>query len=181
MPEPEIEPVQPVKVEFTAEQHAEMNRIIQARTAEEARKVVRDERARTDAYLADEKAKQDLAQLDGIEKANAETAAAVKRATDAEDRAAKIEARSNATAALITAKVDPKALADALRLIDTSADDLDAEVKALSERLPALFTTADPGAPAPKFGIDPPRNPPAGGGKTGVSAGADRYKSRTAA
>ncbi len=176
MPEPVIEPEPPAKVEFTAEQHAEINRIVQARTAEEARKAAAAKQTEIDTYLADEKTKQDLAQLEGIEKANAEAVAAAKRAEAAEARAAKLEADTAAKDALIVAGANPKTIKDALLLLGDG--NLDTTVPALVERLPALFTTDD-GAPKPLTpGITPPKAPkPSSGGTSMAELGQEALRS----
>lgn len=94
-------------------------------------------------------------ELDKARKAQAEAEA---RAAQLEAAAAQATATTNATTALVAAGVQPGVIADAIRLIDTAADDLSAEVEALKGRLPALFTTAaTPPPPAP--GITPPVQP----------------------
>lgn len=170
----------PAAVSFTPEQQAEIDRIM-GRTRDEGRRAgATEKQTELDAYLADQKAIADLEQLEGIEKAQAEAAAAAARADAAEATAAKVLADAAKKDALIEAGANPKTISDALLLLGDG--DLDTTVPALAERLPALFTTDGQGTPPPPAGITPPR-PPAGnsGGKTGVSAGADLYKTRNTA
>lgn len=129
------------KVEFTAEQHAEINRIVAARTAEAARKAADARQADIDAYLAAEKAKTDRAAMDEADRLRAETAEATARAEAAEAVAAATTAKATATTALLAAGFAAGTLDDALRLIDPASADLPGDIKALAERLPALLAT----------------------------------------
>ena len=165
------------KVEFTAEQHAEMNRIVQAREAEAARKAARDKQAEIDAYLAAEKATEDRSKLDDNARLAAELADAKAAAAAAQKEAAAARTRVDATSALLTAGCQPDHIDDALKLIDVEGD-LAAEATALATRLPALFTPTT-GDTKPPNGVTPPKPPARPGGDTKTAA--ERAKERFAA
>ena len=165
------------KVEFTAEQHAEINRIRLAAEAEAARKATRDAKAEIDAYLAAEKATQERSKLDDNARLAAELADAKAAAAAATAEAAKVTARANATTALLAAGCQPAHIDDAIRLIDVDGD-IATEATALATRLPALFTPTADGTPPPA-GVTPPRPPATHGG--GTKTAAERAKERFAA
>lgn len=107
----------------------------------------------------------DAANATELDKARQAQAQAEAKATAAEQAAARLTAETAAKDALLAAKVRPEHIARALRLIDPGSDDLDGEITALAEDLPALFTTDDGTGtpPPPPAGFTPPRTPPAGG------------------
>lgn len=159
----------PAKVEFTAEQHAEMNRIVQAREAEAARKAARDAKAEVDTYLAEQKAIEDRSKLDDNARLAAELADAKAKAAAAEQQAAAVQAKADTVAALLAANFDPKFIDDACKLLG-DGDQAEA-IKALAEKHPTFLTTGtDEGTPPPPPGFTPPRTPPAGGGTTKTAA-----------
>lgn len=108
---------------------------------------------------ADEEA--NATELDRARKAQAEAEA---KAAQAEAQVAAVTARATATTALVAAGVQAAVIDDALRLIDTGADDLTTEIDGLKTRLPALFTPADNGAPPPPAPHLRPATPPTGTG-----------------
>lgn len=108
---------------------------------------------------ADEEA--NATELDRARKAQAEAEA---KAAQAEAQVAAVTARATATTALVAAGVQAAVIDDALRLIDTDADDIAGEVTALAARLPALFTPATDGTPPPPAPHLRPATPPTGTG-----------------
>src|SRR5690606_39667643 len=90
-----------------------------------------------------------------------------------------IEAQATATTALLAANLPAKHVADAIRLIDVGAEDIEAEIASLAERMPALFEPVGAATPPPPAGVTPPR-PPAGtgGGKSAKERAAERFKPR---
>lgn len=160
----------PPKVEFTPEQHEEINRIVAARTSEAARKAAADRQAEIDAYLAAQKAEAEKAEMAEIDRLKAEQAEAAARAEAAEQARLATEQRAAALTALHAANVDPNKIDYALRLIDTAADDITTEVKTLADNLPALFQTPPPAPPGP-----PSLNP---GGNDQRHAGGRTFEER---
>ena len=108
---------------------------------------------------ADEEA--NATELDRARKAQAEAEA---KAAQAEAQVAAVTARATATTALVAAGVQATVIDDALRLIDTGADDLTTEIDGLKTRLPALFTPATDGTPPPPAPHLRPAAPPTGTG-----------------
>lgn len=167
------EPSKP-KIEFTPEQHTEINRIVAARTAEAAEKAAEARQAEIDTYLAAEAEQVQRAELEEVERLRLEAdeakaaAAAAEQARDASAREAA------AVTALFRASVDPAVIGDALRLIDVAADDLDAEVAALSERLPAMFSGNQPPAPAGAGSVNPRNDQRVPSGKSARERALDR-------
>ncbi len=167
----------PQAVVFTAEQQAHLDQIVQGRVAQASRTAATAKEQEIGAYLAAQDAEAKRAGMEEIDRLKAEKVDADAKTVAAEAKTATVQAQADATQALLAAGLNPALLTDGLRLIDTGADDLGAEVKALAERLPSLFLPA--GQAAPAVGIIPPRTPVGGGGtKTGVEAGRDLYKSR---
>lgn len=158
----------PAKVEFTAEQHAEMNRIVQAREAEAARKAARDKQAEVDTYLAEQKAIEDRSKLDDNARLAAELADAQAKTAAAEKKATDLEAKTNTVNALLAANFDPKHIDDAFKLLG-DGDQAEA-IKALAEKHPTFLTAAGTGATPPPPGFTPPRTPPPGGGSSKTAA-----------
>lgn len=163
-------------VQFTPEQQAQVDQIVQGRVAQAQRTAAAAKEQELKDYLAEQKRIADLADADEVTQAKAAQAAAEAAAAKATAEAAATLAQANATTALVAAGAQPDVIADALRLIDVTAEDLPAEIEALKVRLPALFTPTDDGAPkVPPTGITPPRQPPAG---TGGQTAADAAKAR---
>ncbi len=108
---------------------------------------------------ADEEA--NATELDRARKAQAEAEA---KAAQAEAQVAAVTARATATTALVAAGVQAAVIDDALRLIDTDADDIAGEIDGLKTRLPALFTPATDGTPPPPAPHLRPAAPPTGTG-----------------
>ena len=112
-----------------------------------------------------DEAKAIIAKAKADEEANAtELDRARKAQAEAEAQVAAVTARATATTALVAAGVQATVIDDALRLIDTGADDLTTEIDGLKTRLPALFTPADNGAPPPPAPHLRPATPPTGTG-----------------
>ncbi|MFV0496067.1 hypothetical protein [Mycobacterium sp.] len=161
------------KVEFTAEQHEEINRIVARNNAETERKARRTEREEINAYLTDEKNRIDRAELDEIDRLKEENTELSLRVKEAEVAAKTTAARSKATSALLGANLQPGNLDDALRLIDLDAENLEDEAKALAERLPALFADNTPPPSAPS-----PHTSPAGRGGSNEKSAQERARER---
>ena len=150
---------------------ADLDKHAGRRAAEAAKKAEKDLKD----YLAAEKQKLDLAAMDDASRATAEAdrikseALAIKAEAAAERLAAKVERK------LLAAGVPETALTRATRMVsldaDASDDDIAAEVDAIKEAVPGLFTPSStapgtppaPGAPAPA-----PAKPPTGGAATGT-------------
>lgn len=139
----------PAKVEFTPEQHEEINRIVAKHTAETERKAKAAEREQIETYLAAQKAEADRAEMEEIDRLKAERDEALTAAEQAKAKAKATEQNAAATTALLAAGVKTDNVTHAIRLLDLDAEDLDAEVTKLKETLPALFADADTTPPAP--------------------------------
>lgn len=131
-------------------------------SVEEAKRLIEAAKAAEEANATE---------LDKARRAQAEAEA---KAAKAEAEAEAIRARASATTALVAAGVQATVIDDALRLIDTGADDLSAEIEALKGRLPALFDARADGTPPPPPSVNPPRQPGGGGNTTPE----DRAKAR---
>ena len=151
----------------------------QAATADLATKLGIDNLDDAAAIIAAARAAEEAntSEIDKARKAQTEAEAA---AAQAIARAATIEAQATATTALLAANLSPSYIADAIRLIDVTAEDMGAEIAALADRMPALFAP-DTGPAAPKLptGVTPPK-PPAGtgGGLSAKERAAERFKPR---
>lgn len=162
---PPAPPTPPAPVQFTPEQQAAIDQIVQGRVAQASRTAAATKEQELKDYLAEQKRIADLADADEITQAKAAQAAAEATAAKATAEAAATLAKANATTALVTAGVQPAVIDDALRLIDPAADDLPNEIEALKGRLPALFTPAGEGTPPPPApNIQPPPRPAGTGG-----------------
>ena len=164
MPENDPDPTPPPapnppapKVEFTPEQHDEINRIVARNNAETERRVRQAVTGEFESYLGAEKDKADRADMAEIDRLKVERDEAQANAAEAQALAASIAATSTATTALLTAGIKPANVTDAIRLIDVNATDLPAEITALKDRLPDLFTGDTP--PAPHLQPVGPRGP----------------------
>jgi ABC-type Na+ efflux pump permease subunit len=167
----------PPKVEFTQEQHDEINRIVARANAETERKAKAAERDQINAYLneqAEQAQRAEMAEIDRlkVELEEAKAAAATANATLTEH-----QRRDTATTALLAAGVKAENVTHAVRLLDLSDDltdeTLTAAVEALKTSLPALFAETETPPPAPHLR---PVGPSGSG--TGASTPADRAKAR---
>ena len=151
-------------VSFTPDQQASIDLIVQGRVAQAQRAAAATKEAEIKAWLDSQKAEADKDKLDEVDRLKAEKAEAEAKAAQAEAQVAAVTARASATTALVAAGVQAAVIDDALRLIDTDADDIAGEVTALATRLPALFTPATDGTPPPPAPHLRPATPPTGTG-----------------
>ena len=179
-PEPVATPPAPHPLaELSPEQQAAVDQIVQGRVAQATRSGANTREQEIAAYLAAQATEAERADLAEVERLRLENVEATARAAEAEARATRVQRTADATTALVAAGLNTAHLSDALRLINTEADDLDAEVTALQARMGALFTPANETPPVPPTGITPPRLPGStGGGKTAAERAKERFKPR---
>lgn len=178
-PDPATPPAPPAQVTFTPEQQAAIDQIVQGRVAQASRSGATAKEQEIAAYLAAQATEAERADLAEVERLRLENVEAVAKAAEAEARATRVQRTADATTALVAAGLNTAHLSDALRLINTEAEDLDAEVTALQARMGALFTPANETPTVPPTGITPPRLPGStGGGKTAAERAKERFKPR---
>jgi hypothetical protein len=173
MPENDPDPTPPPapnppapKVEFTPEQHDEINRIVARNNAETERRVRQAVTGEFESYLGAEKDKADRADMAEIDRLKVERDEATKKATEAAALAEQTRRTATATTALIASGIKPDAITHALRMLDLDVDDLSdenvaAQIKALQDTLPSLFAGGDT-PPAPHLQPVGPRKPAPG-------------------
>lgn len=169
----ETETEETPSVEFTAEQHEQINAIVARRTREAAEKAAKEREDAINAYLAEQAEEANRAEMAEIDRVKAQLADAETAAEKAKADREASEKLAQVTSALYRANVNVDVLDDAIRLVDTTVEDVNVEVDALKQRLPALFTDKTV-PPAPHTSLNPGNDKRTPGGKTAVERARER-------
>lgn len=150
----------PAAVQFSEEQQAAIDRIVQGRVAQAQRTARQSAEQEIKDYLEAQAEEARRNELNEIDRLKAEKAEADARAAQALADAAKERFDAKVERKLTAAKVDEKALTRATRLItlgpDATDEELDAEIEALKTDVPGLFSTGEATPPPPGSHLKPP-------------------------